>query len=103
MLVVADRSNPFVSVDCGALDNCAAKSALPGWAPVALDMRVRESVDWWVTSNREQIAVPVGGTRAEPQAEGTGSLAALAVAPVAPLGEASDFRFGFDVHEASAS
>ena len=86
-----DRSNPFVSVDCGALDNGAAKRALPGWAPAALETRVRESVEWWVASKREHEQLAVSA-QSEPQGPGGTE------APVVAVGEreASDFRFEFE-------
>lgn len=48
------RDTGFCSVTFGALDGSAALDALGGWAPVALDDRWKESIEWWVGMLRER-------------------------------------------------
>ena len=59
------RESGFVSVDCGALDNGLAKNVLSGWAPLPLEQRICEAVDWWLAEMRRGFE-QIGGGGAKP-------------------------------------
>lgn len=60
----SSRSTSFVSVDCGALDNEAAKAVLSSWAPLPLEQRLQEAVDWWVDHIYQHTPGEVSGPKA---------------------------------------
>lgn len=74
----ASKDTRFVSVECGALDNGAAKRLLPRWRPAPLGLRLRETVSWWIDEQRAafeeaqkaQAAEPEGGEECSDQGSG---------------------------------
>lgn len=111
----AGKDTRFVSVECGALDNGAAKRLLPRWRPAPLALRLRETVSWWVDEQRaafeaaqetEAAVLPEGGEEGsgeegsgeEGDEEGGGAKRSRTVAP-AKVDQSFRFGFGDGYHE----